>query len=202
MKTTILTIVTLVILTFGFDKAIYAANGSKEEVATILNEVSNIAQIEIHGNVELYLSNGPADQVKVYNEYYAESAFVQNENGVLRVSNYSDKKLIVWVTAKDIRDVSAFDDASVKSFGTLSFIDLDVKLFDHASAQLDLDTYAAAITLNNHSKADIQGATSEAELHYNVASFLNKSNLVANYVTEERTFEHHFHRHASEFASL
>lgn len=202
MKTTILTITTLVVLTFGFSKSTYAENGSKEETATILNEESNIAQIELHGNVELYLSNSSTDQVKVYNEYYAESAFVQNENGVLRISNYSDKKLIVWVTAKDIRNVSAFDDAAVKSFGKLSFIDLDVKLFDHASAQLDLDTYVAAITLNNHSKADIQGSTNEAQIHYNVSSYLNKSNLVANYLTEERTFEHHFHRHPSEFASL
>jgi len=202
MRTTILTIAILVILTLGFSKATFAANGSKEKIATILNEASNIDQIEVHGNVELYLSNGPEDQVKVYNEYYAESAFVQNENGVLRISNYADKKLIVWVTAKDIRNVSAFDDAAVKSFGTLSFIDLDVKLFDHASAQLDLDTFATAVTLNNHSKANIEGSTSEAQLHYNVASFLNKSNLVADYVTEERTFEHHFHRHPSEFASL
>jgi hypothetical protein len=164
--------------------------------------VNEISQIELHGNVELYLSNGLTDQVKVYNKYYAESALVQEENGVLRVSNYSNQKLIVWVTAKDLRNMYVYDSATVKSFGKLSFIDLDVKLFDHASAQLNLDTYSVAITLNNYSKADIDGSTSEAQIRYNVGSYLNTSNLTAAYETEERTFEHHFHRQPSEFAAL
>jgi filamentous hemagglutinin family protein len=202
MKTTIFTIAILFTLVFGVSRATYAANENKEEVSTILTEVNQINQIEVHGNVELYLSEGSTEQVKVYNKYYAESAFVQDENGVLRVSNYSTQKLVVWVTAKDLRNMYVYDGAVVKSFGKLSFIDLDVKLFDHALAQLNLDTYSTTVTLNNHSRADIDGFTTEAVLRYNIGAYLNQSELVAEHVTEERTFEHRFHRHPSEFAAL
>ena len=52
-------------LILGVSKATYA---STEEVSTILTEVTSISQIEVHGNVELYLSEGSTEQVKVYNK--------------------------------------------------------------------------------------------------------------------------------------
>ena len=62
MKTTILTIAIALSTVFGISQSAKAATGSKEEVSTILTDVSKISQVEVHGNVELYLSDGTADQ--------------------------------------------------------------------------------------------------------------------------------------------
>jgi hypothetical protein len=179
MKTTILTIAIALSTVFGISRSASAATGSTAEVSTLLTETSNINQIIVHGNVELYVSDGTTDQVKVYNKYYEESALVQNENGVLRISSYTSKKLVVWVTASQLTNLSVYDNAEVKSFGKLSAIDLDVKLFNNASAKLDLDTYAASITLTDRAKADLTGNVTEGTIKYDQSASVNITNFAA-----------------------
>ena len=123
MKTTIVTIFTALVLATGITTTYAAAPANKQNV-TVLENVTNINKIEVYGNVELYVSDGPKDEVKVYNQYYSESALVQNNNGVLRISSYKNEKLVVWVTANDLRAISAFDNSTVKSFGNLSKLNL------------------------------------------------------------------------------
>jgi hypothetical protein len=185
MKTTILTIAIALSTAFGISQSASAATGSKEEVSTLLTDVSKINKIELHGNVELYLSDGTADQVKVYNSYYAESALVQDENGTLRISSYTAKKLVIWVTATDLRSLAVYDNAEVKSFGKFSAIDVDVKLYNNASVQLDMDTYAATRTVNGRAKADLSGNVNEAYLQYDQSSTLNTTDFTANHLVKK-----------------
>src|SRR5947209_19064728 len=86
MKTKILTLITLIVVVLGFTKSSYAAPVNSAAV-TVLNDITVINKIEVRGNVELYISDGSADQVKVYNQYYSESAFVQSKNGVLSIAS-------------------------------------------------------------------------------------------------------------------
>jgi len=183
MKTLILTIAIAASTLFGISQTTYAATGSNQQV-TQLTDVSNINEIEVHGNVQVYLSNGDANQVKVYNNYYAESALVQDENGVLRISSYSPEKLVVWVTVKQLEKLSAYDNAEVKSFGKLSTIDLDVKLFNNASAKLDMDTFTATISLDQRAKADLTGTVSDGKIQYAQSSFLNITYLDAAHLVK------------------
>ena len=152
MKTTILTIAIALATVIGTGVSTYAATGNEQQVSTVLTDVTSINKIEVHGNVVLYVSNGNADKVKVYNNYYAESALVQDQNGVLRVTSYSPQKLVVWVTVNQLQSIIAFDNAEVKSFGKLTAIDLNVQLFDNASAKLDMDTYSATLGLKGRAK--------------------------------------------------
>ena len=177
MKTTILTIAIAVSTLFGISQSTYAATSSKKEISTVLPGVTNITEIEVHGNVELYLTDGATDKVKVYNNYFSENAMVQDENGVLRISSYGTEKLVVWVTAKQLEKLSAYDNAEVQSFGKLSAIDLDVKLFNHASAKLDLNNFAATISLNDHSKADLTGTITDGTLQNSRFASLNTVGL-------------------------
>lgn len=202
MKTAILTIALFTATIFGFNTTSFAATGNGAGTSTVLPDVAGIDQIEVHGNVELYLSDGQADKVKVYSSYYDQGALVQDQNGVLRLSNYSKQKLVVWVTAKDLRNVNVYDNASVKSFGSLSFIDLDVRLFDHAFAKLNLDTFTASITLNNRAKADLSGSVDKAVLRYDWSSFLNTRNLSAASITKTVNFRHPEFNDQPELASL
>jgi len=185
MKTHILTIFSALVLVSGIANSTYAATAKKQNI-TVLNEVSAINKIEVRGNVELYLSDGSSDQVKVYNKYYSESALVQNKDGVLRITSYNTEKLIVWVTANDLRSISAYDNAEVKSFGSLSAIELDVDLHNNSSAKLDFNTYSSNVTLTDHAKADLSGSATELSLNHSWASSVNNYSFAAEHLTENK----------------
>ncbi len=183
MKTQIVTVFAAIVLTAGITKNVTAAP-VKNETITVLNDVAGINKIEIYGNVELYISDGPADEVKVYDKYYSDNALVQNKNGVLRISSYKKEKMIVWVTANDLRAVSAFDNAQVKSFGNLSKIEFAVDLHNNATAQLKLDAYSTSVIVNDKAKASLSGSTSEYELKYANTLNVDQQNFKAKHQVE------------------
>jgi hypothetical protein len=184
MKTKVFSILAIAALAFGTVNLSKAATVKNNDQVSVLANTGNINNIEIYGNVEVYVSDGPADQVKVYNRYYGENALVQNVNGTLRISSYKAEKLVVWVTAADLRGISAYDNAEVKSFGKLSEINLDVNLYNNASAKLNLDVYSADINVNNTAKADLSGTVSELDLKYDHSTTINQTNLVATNSTQ------------------
>ena len=186
MKTQILSIFTALVLSTGIATTTFAATAKTQNV-TVLNDIPAISKIEVHGNVEVYLSDGDADQVKVYNKYYSEGALVQNKDGVLRISSYAAEKLVVWVTANDLRTITAFDNADVKSFGSLSKIELNVELHNNATAKLNLDGYSANVTVNDRAKADLSGRVDEFSLNHSVGSTVNQMGLVAAHSTSTKS---------------
>jgi hypothetical protein len=188
MKAQILTIATIFTLALGTVTSTRAAvKNNNDEVSTTLTNISHINKIEVYGNVELFVSDGTADQVKVYNKYYAENALVQSKDGVLRISSYNTKKLVVWVTANDLRSITANDNAEVKSFGNLSKIDLDVTLNNNASAKLNLNAYKANVTVNDRAKADLSGNVTDYSITHDQSATVNQSNVVAANVTSRVT---------------
>ncbi len=202
MKTTILTIAFALITVLGISGTSFAATKGNTEVSTMLTDISNISQIEVHGNVKLYVTTGSTEQVKVYNDYYAEDALVQEQNGVLRISSYNNQKLEVWVTVTDLSKLTAYDNAEVKSFGKFSSIDFTLALYNHASAQMDMDAFTATVSLNDHSAADISGTVTEGKLQYARSSYLNAGNLSATALTATITDHPHRHVRPVEFAAL
>ena len=184
MKKTILTAAIALITVFGISRSTYAATTGNQEVSTMLTNVSSISEIEVHGNVQLYLTTGNTDQVKVYNDYYAEDALVQEQNGVLRITSYNTEKLVVWVTVTDLSKLSAYDNAEIKSFGKFSAIDINLALYNYASAKLDMDASTATISLNDRAKADLNGSVSEGKLQYTRSSYLNTTNFAAASLTK------------------
>ena len=127
---------------------------------------------------------------------------VQDENGVLRITSYSSQKLVVWVTVNQLAKLSAYDSAEVKSFGKLSSIDLDVKLFNNASAKLDMDTFTAAISLDGFTKADLTGRITEGNIRYTHSSFLNIAGLDVTHLIKTVKFHKMDRIHQREFAAL
>jgi hypothetical protein len=202
MKTAILTIAIAAATVFGFSKSTYAATTTSHEVSTMLTDVTSISEIEVHGNVQLYVTSGTTDQVKVYNNYYAENALVQDQNGVLRITSYNAEKLVVWVTVTDLAKLSAYDNAEVKSFGKFSAIDLDVQLYNNAYAKLDMDAYAATINLNDRAKADLTGSISEGNVQYTRSSTLNTTDLAVTHLVKKVKFHKMDCARPTEFASL
>jgi hypothetical protein len=188
MKTRILSFVTIAAIVLGISNTTFAATKTdatkNNEVSTVLTNVSKINKIEVRGNVELFVSDGSSDQVKVYNRYYSESALVQSQKGVLRITSYSDQKLVVWVTANQLNAITAYDNAEVKSFGKLSTIEMDVTLHNNAYAKLDMAGYSANITLNDRAKADLTGNVNECNLKYGRSTSVNSTNFAADHITK------------------
>ncbi|WP_259067493.1 DUF2807 domain-containing protein [Mucilaginibacter sp. X4EP1] len=186
MKTAFLTIFTALILATGIANTTFASTTKNQEF-TVLTDISAINKIEVYGNVQLFISDGSADQVKVYNKYYAEGALVQSRNGVLRISSYNTQKLVVWVTAADLHAISAYDNAEVKSFGNISKIEFEVDLHNNASAKLNIDAFSATVTLNDNAKADLSGSANDLSLQHSVSSSVNSYNFSAVHYTERKT---------------
>jgi hypothetical protein len=185
MKKVILSIFTIATLVIGTTNFSHAATFS-HDAATTLTDISSINKLEIHGNVTVYISDASTDQVKVYNKYYSENALVQSKNGTLRISSYASEKLVVWVSANDLRSVSAYDNAEVKSFGQLSKIEFNVDLHDNASAKLDLNAHSAVVNVSDHAKADLSGSADEFTLSHNYAASVNNYNFSAVRFTENK----------------
>jgi hypothetical protein len=187
MKTRIITLITMVAVVLSTTNFTYAATKAtnSNDGVTVLTEVSNINKIEASGNVEVYITNGDKDQVKVYNNYYAQNALIQDKDGVLRISSYDADKLVVLVTVSDLRSITASDNAAVKSYGTLSAIDLNVMLKDNSSAQLKLNSFAADFTIVGHAKADLTGSVDNYNLAYTPSSSVNRSQLAVVSKTEK-----------------
>ncbi len=189
MKTTILTIATLLATVFGISNSTLAAAGKSEKVSAISTDVTTISKIEVRGNVELYLSDGTADNVKIYSNNYKGSALVPDQNGVLHISSYQTQKLVVWVTVSNLSNLAVYDNSDVRSFGVLSAIELNVKLYNNASAQLNLDVFQAYINLNDHAKANLSGNVNEAELEYDRSAFVDTTQLVSAHLVKTVGFE-------------
>jgi len=187
MKTQIITIFTALVLSTGIAKAANVTAPANNASYTVLTDISAINKIEVYGNVELYISDGSADQVKVYNKYYAESALVQSSKGVLRISSYKAEKLVVWVTANDLSSISAYDNAEVKSFGNISKIEFNVDLHNNSSAKLNLDAYSAKVTVNDQAKANLSGSANEYDLKYSHAENINQADFVAAHPSKTLT---------------
>ncbi|MGZ3871999.1 MAG: GIN domain-containing protein [Mucilaginibacter sp.] len=200
MKTTILTAAIALSAVFGISGSVSAA--STTETAIVLTEVKNINEIEVHGNVQLFLTTDNEDKVKVYNDYYNENALVQEKNGVLRITSYGSEKLVVWVTVSNLSKLTAFDNAVVKSFGQFSAIDLKVTLHNHALAQLNMDAINASVTLTERSRADLSGSAENGKLEYEGSAFMNAGGFIATRLTKTIKFQPFRHPHPVQFASL
>ena len=185
MKTKIFSLIAVAAIALGIGNQALAdgKNDSvaknNNEVSTVLTNVSKINKIEVRGNVELYVSDGEADQVKVYNKYYEQSALVQSQNGVLRISSYAGQKLVVWVKSTDLRAITAYDNAEVRSFGKLSPLDLTVTLNDNAYGKLRVEGYGMNVVLKDRAKADIAGNVEEGTLRYNRSATMNSTEFAA-----------------------
>lgn len=184
MKTKILSIILLLVAIAGFSKSTYAAANNADY--TLLKEIKAINKIEVRGNVELFISDNSVEQVKVYNKYYSENALVQYNNGTLRITSYNAEKLIVWVSADDLRAITAYDNAEVRSFGKLSKIEFDVDLHNNASANLNLDAYSANVKLNDRAKAELSGTATEFGLTANANATVVKNDFKAEHINDNK----------------
>jgi hypothetical protein len=163
MKTSIKTLfaaaLTLVVLT----SSAFASSDVKSNNFTVLSQVKNITKLEVKGNVDVILVQASTESVKVNDSYYSKNALVQEKEGVLRISSFEKERLTVTVYVRNLASIEAADNATVKTFGKISFLSLDVILKDKATANIDATTINLYTSIKDNASLVLSGATTE---HY------------------------------------
>lgn len=126
---------------------------------TVLNSTKKINTIHVTGNVKVILVQSFEESVKVYNDYYAKNALVQQNGNDLRISSFEKEPLTVVVNATNITEISASGQANIKTFGNFNLLSVVVNLKDTASAQLKMNTIELYTNLSGAAALTLSGST-------------------------------------------
>ncbi len=173
--------------------AVLAADGNKE---TVLTTAKKVNKINVSGNVQLILINSADESVKIYDDYYAKNALVQQKDGELRISSFEKQTLTVVVYVNNLTELTSSDNASVKTYGKFSAIALDVNLKDKATANLNMNTLNLSTSVSNEASLTLSGSTENysslmtgfakvntAQFAAETTNIQSKNAVVANVVT-------------------
>lgn len=159
MKTSIKTLVALAITAVVLTGSTVNTFGSDLKKETVLAEVKKVNKINISGNVELILVQSTNESVKVYDDYYAKNALVQQKNGELRISSFNKETLTVVVYVNSLTEITATDNAKVKTSGKFNTLALDINLKDNATASLDINTLSLFTNVADSANLTLTGST-------------------------------------------
>lgn len=174
MKTSIQTLFAAVLTLVVLTSSAFASTDVKSNNVTVLNQVKNISKLEVKGNVDVILVQAPTESVKVNDSYYSKNALVQEKNGVLRISSFEKERLTVTVYVRNLSSIEAGDNATVQTFGKISFLSLDVILKDKATADINATTINLYTSIKDNAKLVLSGSTSE---HYAILSSQAKMSM-------------------------
>lgn len=166
MKTSIKTLFAAALSLVVLSSSAFASSDVKDSnKVTVLNQVKNISKIEVKGNVEVILVQAPTESVKVYDSYYSKNALVQQQDGVLRISSFQKETLTVAVYVRNLSSIEASDDATIKTFGKVNFLSLNVDLKGNAKADINANTVNMYTSVKDSASLKLSGSTTE---HYAV----------------------------------
>ncbi len=172
-------LVTISTSAFANDNKENAKNNVSANKVTILNEVKNINKIVASGNVEVFVVQAPTESVKVYDSYYSKNALVQQKDGVLRISSFEKEPLAVTVYVRNISAIEASDNATVKTYGKVNFLSLDVLLKDKATAEINANTVNLFTSVKDQASLKLSGTTEEHYALMGTAAKMTTGNFVA-----------------------
>lgn len=170
IKNVFATALILVVLT----GSAFASTSNSSNNVTVLNQVKNINKIVVSGNVEVLLIQAPVESVKVYDSYYAKNALVQQQEGELRISSFDKQTLTVAVYVRELSTIELKDNSSVKTYGKVNFLNLDVILKGSAKADIDANTISLTTTVKDNANLELSGSTTD---YYAVLSSNAKMNM-------------------------
>lgn len=153
MKTLIATLALILIGSPLFAKA-SLINGQ-----TTLKDIKKVNTIHVAGNVSLILVQSFDESVKVYNDYYANNALVQQNDNDLRISSFEKAPLTVVIYVYNLSEISASGNATVKTYGNFNLLSLVVNLKDSATANLKTNTIDLYSNLSGQSSLTLSGST-------------------------------------------
>lgn len=172
-------LVTMTTSAFANDNVNNNTKTAKASNYTILSEVKNINKIVATGNVEVFVVQAPTESVKVYDSYYSKNALVQQKDGVLRISSFEAAPLSVTVYVRNISAIEASENATVKTYGKINFLSLDVVLKDKATAEINANTVSLFTSVKDQASLKLSGTTEEHFALMGTSAKMTTGNFVA-----------------------
>jgi len=179
MKTSIKNLFAAVLTTVVLTSSAFASVDEPKNAITVLNQVKNIAKLEVSGNVKVLLMQSPTESVKVYDSYYSKNALVQQQDGVLRISSFQEQPLTVAVYVRNLTSVQLTDNATIKTYGKVSFLTLDVILKDKASADIDATTISLYTAVKDNATLTLSGTTEDHTAILGSLAQINMNQFIA-----------------------
>ncbi|MNJ99955.1 hypothetical protein D3C87_177360 [compost metagenome] len=155
------------------------ANASASKKVTVVGEVKKFNKLNVAGNVEVILVQSQNQSVKVYDNYYAKNALVQEKNGELRISSFDKETLTVVVYASQLNEITISDNAIVKTSGKFSALSLAVNLKDQSKAILNTNTVDLFANVNGQSSLTLTGNTTDYNASINNIASINMDKFAA-----------------------
>lgn len=150
------------ILSFSFIAIIVILGTSSAALAAVqslkaseFKDVKNINKIVISGNVDVFLTQGNTENLKVYN--HSKNALIEYENGILRVASQEKEKLAIELTVTNLAAIEASGNVAIRSMNQLSGIDLNINLKSGAKADLEARVVNFQSQLSDSSRLDLAG---------------------------------------------
>ena len=154
-------------------------NANEAKQVTVVGEVKKFNKLNVAGNVEVILVQSQDQSVKVYDNYYAKNALVQEKNGELRISSFDKVTLTVVVYANQLNEITINDNAVVKTNGKFNALSLSVNLKDQSKAILNTNTVDLFANVNGQSSLTLSGATTEYNASINNVASINMDKFTA-----------------------
>lgn len=132
---------------------------ANNKMLTTINQAQEISKLVVKGNVEVFITQGSTNSVKVYDNYYSENAYIQNNDATLRITSYGDKTLSVWVTVQNLSEIEASDYAQVYTNNTINSLDLKLTLNNHAVAKMAINSYKLTTKIAGNANLELTGNT-------------------------------------------
>ncbi|MES2651181.1 MAG: DUF2807 domain-containing protein [Bacteroidota bacterium] len=174
IKNLIAATLTLVVLTSAT-----LTTKADDNAVTVLTDVKKVNKINVSGNVELILVQSADESVKVYDNYYTKNALVQQKGSELRVSSYEKETLIVVVYVSNLSSITASENATVKTHGKFSALDLDVTLNNNSKAILNTNTLSLNTNVKGNAVLTLTGSTIDYNAVVNNLSKVSMNDFVA-----------------------
>lgn len=154
-------------------------NAKETKKVTVVGEVKKFNKLNVAGNVEVILVQSQNQSVKVYDNYYAKNALVQEKNGELRISSFDKETLTVVVYANQLNEITVSDNAVVKTSGKFNALSLEVNLKDKSKAILNTNTIDLFANVNGQSSLTLSGTTNEYNALINSVASINMDKFTA-----------------------
>ena len=177
VKMLALTVLAFVVIIISSSKKSKAAD--KTVVVTELKDVKHIHKIVVVGNVDVYLTQGTEENLKVYDNYYSKNALVQWQDGELRISSFEKEKLAVSITVNNLSAIQASGNVKVRSMNEISTIDLDIQLKDNAQANLEARAVNISSSIADGSVLKLSGESDNQHLNLSGAAQYESSRFTS-----------------------
>ena len=170
MKSSISRMLALIVLAFVvifISSSKKARAADKNILVTEFKDVKHINKLVLIGNVDVYLTQGNEENLKVYDNYYKKNALVQWENGELRITSFDKERLAVTITVSNLSVIEASGNVNIRSMSELSSVDLDIQLKNNASAQIEAQAVNISSSLQDQSKLVLSGESENQHIALN-----------------------------------